>query len=118
MVPPAPARAADEFVVRGRPVQVGGVQKVDAEVERPSDGRDGLRVVALAVELRHPHAAEADGRNFQPALSELPRLHLNPLLFTDRPTTVENERVITSSGLLIVNARRGRPRPPPPPAGI
>src|SRR5439155_1220825 len=42
-------------------VHVGGVEKVDAEVERTVDGRDRLAVVVRAVELRHPHAAEADG---------------------------------------------------------
>ena len=61
LVAPAPDRLADELLVRERAVHVGGVEEVDAEVERAVDGRDGLGVVAAAVELGHAHAAEAEG---------------------------------------------------------
>ncbi len=51
-------RAADEHLVRVRPVHVGGVEHRHAEIERVVDGRDRLGVVGGAVELRHAHAAE------------------------------------------------------------
>ena len=53
--------AADQLLVRERAVHVGRVEKVAAEVERAMDRGDRLRVIVGAVELRHPHAAEADG---------------------------------------------------------
>ena len=52
---------ADELLVGERAVHVGGVEEGDAEVEGAVDGRDRLGLVAAAVELRHPHAAEAEG---------------------------------------------------------
>ena len=48
--------------------------KVDAELERATDRRHRLRLVAAGVELRHPHAAEPDLRHLE-ALSERPRPH-------------------------------------------
>jgi hypothetical protein len=58
-------RLADELLVRERPVHVGGVDEVDAELERAVDRRDRLALVAGAVELRHPHAAEPLGRDLE-----------------------------------------------------
>ena len=43
LVAPARERAADELLVRERPVHVGGVEEVDAELERAMDRRDRLR---------------------------------------------------------------------------
>ena len=53
--------APHENLVGVRAVDVGGVQEVDAELERAVDGGDRLVVVAGAVELGHAHAAEAEG---------------------------------------------------------
>src|SRR5207249_10866313 len=61
LVAPAADPAPDELLVGVGAVHVGGVEEVDAEVERAVDGRDRFAVVVRAVELRHPHAAEADG---------------------------------------------------------
>ena len=60
LVAPAADGAADEEFVRERAVHVGRVEEVHAEVERAVDRVDRLRVVVSAVELRHPHTAEAD----------------------------------------------------------
>src|SRR5881398_2239538 len=61
LLAPAAEGAPDQLLVGVRAVHVGGVEEGDAEVERAVDGGDRLVVVARAVELRHPHAAEADG---------------------------------------------------------
>src|SRR5437764_1397429 len=62
-VAPVADRAADQLLVRERTVHVGRVEQVHAEVEGAVDGGDRLRVVMSPVELRHAHAAEADGGN-------------------------------------------------------
>ena len=58
-------RTAHELLVRERPVHVGGIEEVDAEIESAMDDVDRLRIVRSPVELRHPHAAEADRADFQ-----------------------------------------------------
>ena len=65
LVPPAHDGAAHETLVGERTVHVGGVEEGHPEVERPVDGVDALLLVAGAVELRHPHAAEAERRHAQ-----------------------------------------------------
>src|SRR5207247_775005 len=69
---PAAARAPDQLLVGVGAVHVGRVEEVDAQVERAVDGRDRLAVVVRAVELRHAHAAEADGGDGGAEASELP----------------------------------------------
>src|ERR1700693_3098196 len=58
-------RASDEFFVLVRPVNVGGVEKINAEFERAMNGRDRFGVIASRVKLRHAHTAEAEGGNFE-----------------------------------------------------
>src|SRR4051794_24525989 len=59
---PAPLaqRAADEPLVGERAVHVGGVEQCRPELERAVDGAHRLALVGRPVELRHPHAAEAE----------------------------------------------------------
>ena len=45
------------------PIHVRGVQKVDAQVQRPVNGRDRLLVVLAGIELRHSHAPQTEGRH-------------------------------------------------------
>jgi len=52
---------ADQLLVGERAVHVGRVEQRDAQLERAVDGADRLRVVGGAVELAHPHAAQALG---------------------------------------------------------
>src|SRR5436190_18712697 len=66
---------ADEPLVREWPVNVGGVQKIDAEIQRSANRRNRLRVVTLTVELGHSHAAETDGRDHRTAAPKLTSLH-------------------------------------------
>ncbi|HZM02726.1 MAG TPA: hypothetical protein VFC44_06855 [Candidatus Saccharimonadales bacterium] len=42
-------------------IHIGCVEKVDSQVERPMNRRDGFFIVARPVEFRHSHAAQADG---------------------------------------------------------
>jgi hypothetical protein len=67
--------AAEEFLVGERPVDLGGVQQGDAQLERSVDGADGLGVVAAGAGVggRHPHGAQADAGDVQ--LPQLDVLH-------------------------------------------
>src|SRR3954447_12360399 len=68
-------RVADELLVREGAIHVGRVEQSDAQLERPVDGAGGLALVGLAVELRHPHAAEALLRDLESLLSKLSVVH-------------------------------------------
>ncbi len=52
-----------QFFVGVRTVNVGGIEKVDAEFQGAVDGGHGFVVVASAVKLRHAHTAQAHGGN-------------------------------------------------------
>jgi len=53
-------RLPDELLVRERPVDVGGVEVRDAQLERPPDQRYRFVVGLAEVRERHRHAAEPD----------------------------------------------------------
>src|SRR5205823_2167518 len=53
-------RTADQPLVRERAVDVGGVEEIDPELERPVDRGDRLALVRGSVELGHTHAPEAE----------------------------------------------------------
>src|SRR2546427_10420066 len=76
----APDRPAHELLVGEWAVHVRGVEKRDTELERAVNRRDRLRVVAGAVELRHPHAPEAQSGHHQPLGAKLPLLHPSVIL--------------------------------------
>src|SRR5690349_13344099 len=58
-------RPTDEPLVGERAVHVGGVEEVDAEVERAVNGRDRRGFIAARVEVGHAHTAEAEGGDGQ-----------------------------------------------------
>ena len=62
--------AAHQPLVGVRPVDVGRIEEVDAEVERAVNGRDRLVVVPAGVEVGHPHAPEAEGGHAEPIQAE------------------------------------------------
>ena len=68
-------RRSDEALIGVRPVHVGGVEEVAAEVERAGDRGARLAIVALAVERRHAHAAESERGNGGTVGPERARLH-------------------------------------------
>jgi hypothetical protein len=61
LVAPAGDGPADQLLVGERAVHVGGVEEGDAEIQRTVDRALGLGLVTGAVELAHPHAAQALG---------------------------------------------------------
>src|SRR5258705_7692633 len=52
-------RFADQLFVVPGAIDVRGVEEVDAELDCALEGRGGFAIVAWPVELRHPHASEA-----------------------------------------------------------
>src|SRR6185295_17669465 len=71
-------RAPDQLLVGERPVDLRGVDEVDAELEGALDGRNRLLLVGLAVERGHSHAAEPELRDIQVTKRAL--IHLLPNL--------------------------------------
>src|ERR1035437_8448989 len=66
---------ADEPFVLAAAVHVGGIKKVEPQVEGLVDGGNGFGVVRAAVELGHAHAAETEGRNLWAVLAKRSCLH-------------------------------------------
>ena len=75
LVAPSLDRAAEQLFVLAPAVHVRGVEEVDPEVERLVDHGDRLGVVPLAVDARHGHAAEPDGRDAERAVPERAIVH-------------------------------------------
>ena len=80
LVAPALDRPSDELLIRVGSVHLGGVDEGHAEVERPVDGADGLRVVRAGpgVGGGHAHGAETDTGDVE--VSEADVLHARLLL--------------------------------------
>src|SRR5436189_3565915 len=71
-------RFTHELFILIRTVDLGGIEERGAALERRADERDHrLLVGRRAVALAHPHAAEAEGGDFE-ALTELALLHIAP----------------------------------------
>src|SRR5262249_39373425 len=75
LVAPPAEELPDELLVRAHPVDVRRVEEIAAELEGARHHGERLLLVAGPVELRHPHAAEAERRNAGPVVSELPGFH-------------------------------------------
>jgi hypothetical protein len=81
VAPAAGERLADDLLGLARPVHVGGVDEVDARVERAVDDLDGLLVVGVApgaehhraeAELTDRYAGASEGSKFYESSSRLP----------------------------------------------
>ncbi len=77
--------ALEQLLVGAQAIHVGGVEEVGAAIQRVAHGGDGLVLVDWTVERGHGHAAEAEGRNLEPAGSELAHLHLGRSFSLRRP---------------------------------
>jgi hypothetical protein len=75
---------ADQHLVVAHAVEIAGVDEVDPGVERGVHGGQALGPVGGAVTARHPHGAQADGRDRRAGLSEGARLHLESPVRPDR----------------------------------
>ena len=73
-------RLPERALRRAHAVALGGVEAVDAEVERPTDGAAELRLLDLPVAAADLPAAEADGRDVEPGPSEWSMFHGVPRL--------------------------------------
>jgi len=75
-------RAADQLLVDVGPVDLGGVEQGDSEVERPVDRADRLVVVALGCRIGrgHAHRAEADPADLDGAQMVLDHVDRLPCL--------------------------------------
>jgi hypothetical protein len=62
LVASAPDGAADELLVGVGPVDLGGVDVGDSQIECPVNGANRLGLAAVRVEVigGHPHRAESD----------------------------------------------------------
>ena len=99
LVAAPPDRTPHEDLVGERAVHVGRVEEVDPQLERPLDRRDRLLVVALAVELGHPHAPEPLLRDLEPLATKIARLHhVSPIRTSIFPRFSPRSSPIKASG--------------------
>ena len=68
-------RLPDQDLVGEGAVDIGRVEEIDAQIQGPVNRRDGLRVIPAPVEVRHPHAPEAQGRYLRALLAEFALFH-------------------------------------------
>ena len=68
-------RFADEFFVVAYAIDVGRVEKRDAQLQRTMERGDRLVPVGGAVGLGHAHAAQSHGGNRQGVRPEMPDRH-------------------------------------------
>jgi hypothetical protein len=88
LVAAAGNRTADQLLVRVRPVDLGGVEEGDPQLDRALNGRDRLRLVGLAVEGGHAHAAEAESGDGKAFGAELTLFHGTPFACRISPSTL------------------------------
>src|SRR6185436_17619941 len=72
-------RPPHQPLVGKRPVDVRGVQEINSKIQRTMHRRNRLNIVALTVELGHPHAAETDRGDRGAAEPKLKGVHAYPL---------------------------------------
>ena len=75
-----PSALPERALRRAHAVALGGVEAVDAEVERAADRAAELRLLDVAVAAADLPAAEADGRDVEPGPSERSMFHRVPLV--------------------------------------
>ena len=75
LAPPAGQGFPDQKLVVAHAVEVAGVEDGDAGVEGRVDCCDALGPVRRPIDVRHPHAAEADRRDLGTVLAELACAH-------------------------------------------
>ena len=54
-------RLPDQHLVGERAVDISRIEEIDVQIQGPVNRRDGLCVIPAAIEVRHPHASEAQG---------------------------------------------------------
>ncbi len=69
--------AADEDFVFAAAVDVGGIEKIDSEIDGAMNRSDGFVVVAARIEFGHAHAAETERGDFESGTAEGAARHVN-----------------------------------------
>src|SRR5262249_53767197 len=67
--------STDQFFLAMVPVDVRGIEEVDAEFDRPIESCDRLGFIGNSIGLRHAHAPESHGRYHQSLTSEFAFFH-------------------------------------------
>ena len=65
-----PQDLSEQALVGAGAVHVGGVEKVDADIERGIEHAEIGGRIGRPVEVRHAHAPEADGGDFETLLTQ------------------------------------------------
>src|SRR6185437_6566158 len=94
-----------QFFVFVWPVNVGGVEKINAKFQRAVDGGYGLIVVAARIKFGHTHAAETQRGHCGTILTKLTEFHLKLLSFANR----KSQSKIKSLEAFPLSYRRGFP---------
>ena len=110
-------RAADDLLARAGGIHVGGVEEVDAEVERLLQERPARRLaegpgVGAAVGLAVAHAAEAEARDVEAGAAELGVLHESFLVpaGTHVARASRPDRPLSETGTGAARSPEARPR--------
>ena len=74
-------RFADQHLIVAHAVEIAGVEQGDTGIECGVDGGDALVAIGGPVEIRHAHAAEADGRDGWTCRAEFALFHDGSLVF-------------------------------------
>src|SRR5207248_2026437 len=68
--------APDQLFVLALAVDVGSVEEIDTEFERPVNGRDRFSVILARVKIRHAHASQAESGDLGAVPAQCALLHL------------------------------------------
>src|SRR5438132_6305673 len=71
--------ASDQFLIRVRTINVGGIEESNPQVDCAIDGGERFRIVAVAIKFRHAHTAESDRGNNRSAASKFSLFHGCPI---------------------------------------
>jgi hypothetical protein len=50
----------DQGFILAAAIQIGAVEEVESQIQRPVNGGNGFLILMHAVKFRHPHAVEAE----------------------------------------------------------
>src|SRR5260221_533927 len=70
---------ADELFIGVWSVDISGIEKRNAKLERAVQRRDRFLFITVAVKIRHAHATEADRRHAWSTASKFALFHICPI---------------------------------------
>src|SRR5258708_32316257 len=93
-----------------RPIDICGIKKVDAELDRTMNRRNRFIVIEPAVELRHPHTPKALRRNLQATATQFANFH-NGSLHQQNLTAIETSELFNTLSIHAHSKRCANPSP-------